>query len=338
MNIIRPIHSDDLDQLEQLAIESGLGMTNLPADRALLETRIQTSMDSMAQEVAEPGEESYLFVLEDTASNRVVGTSGIIASVGRSRPFYSFKLLHLPHTSQEVYKYQPVSVLQMVNEYRGATEIATLFLSGDSRKDGNGRLLSRFRFLVMAEFPQRFDSLVMAEMRGVSDDQGRSVFWDNLGRHFLDMDFSKADFLSSLGKYQFIADLMPKSPIYICLLPSEARAVIGVTHPATQPALKLLQREGFAFEGCVDVFDAGPTIHCRREQIRTVRDSGRTLLGKVVEHIDAMDFIVCTTRLDGFRACKCPLLVDTHGELHITQEAAKALQVQPGEPLRYIRF
>lgn len=338
MNVVRPIRPDDLDQLEQLAIESGLGMTNLPADRALLEARIRTSVDSMAREVAEPGEESYLFVLEDTATGRVAGTSGIIASVGRSRPFYSFKLLHLPHTSQELYKYQPVSVLQMVNEYRGATEIATLFLSAGYRKGGNGRLLSRFRFLVMAEFPRRFDSLIMAEMRGVSDEQGRSVFWDSLGRHFLEMDFSKADFLSSLGKYQFIADLMPKFPIYLCLLPAEARAVIGVTHPATRPALELLKREGFAFEGCVDVFDAGPTLHCRRDQIRTVQDSGRAVLGKVVEHIDAVDFILCTTRLEGLRACKSPLLVDAHGELHITREAAAALQIQPGEPLRYIRF
>jgi arginine N-succinyltransferase len=273
MIIVRPVTLNDLDQLERLAIESGPGMTNLPANRDVLERKIRTSLDSFSREVDNPGEESYLLVMEDTSNQRIAGTSGIIASVGLSRPFYSYRVIHLAHTSLELNKYDPVGILQMVNEYRGDTEIATLYLTPDYRRDGNGKLLSRCRFLFMAQFPQRFAGRVMAEMRGVHDEQGRSIFWDSLGRHFLDMDFSKADYLSALGKYQFIADLMPHYPIYIRLLPREAQAVIGIPHETTRPALALLEREGFRFEGCIDVFDAGPTIHAPLAQIRTVRES-----------------------------------------------------------------
>ena len=174
MIVIRPITLDDLDQLEKLALESGPGMTNLPSNREVLEKKIHTSIDSFARPITAPGEESYLFVMEDTVKRRVVGTSGIIASVGLTRPFYSYRVIHLAHTSLELNRYESVGVLQMVNEYRGVTEIATLYLTSDYRRGGNGKLLSRCRFLFMAEFPQRFAKRVMAEMRGVMPCDWRS--------------------------------------------------------------------------------------------------------------------------------------------------------------------
>jgi len=338
MLLIRPITLNDLDQLERLAIESGPGMTNLPNDRGLLEKKILRSIASFARPVSEPGEETYLWVMEDTATAQVVGTSSIIASVGLSRPFYSYRVLHLAHTSQELYRYQPVSVLQMVNEYRGVTEIATLYLTPAYRRNSNGKLLSRCRFLMLAEFPQRFSSLVIAEMRGVHDQQGHSVFWDSLGQHFFDMEFSKADFLSSLGQYQFIADLMPKYPIYICLLPEAAQAVIGVTHPATRPALELLKREGFSFEGCVDVFDAGPTLHCRLDQIRTVRESNRATVAQIVATVNSESFIISTTGSEDFRACRGHLRLIADQTVQITQDVAAALALQPGDTVRFTSF
>ena len=42
----------------------------------------------------------------------------------------------------------------------------------------NGRLLSKHRFLFMAEHPELFDSTVFAEMRGVSDGNGHSPFYE----------------------------------------------------------------------------------------------------------------------------------------------------------------
>ena len=334
---VRPVALTDLDALEQLAGEAGLGMTNLPADRTILEARIRTSIDSFAAEITTPGEEAYLLVLEDTANGRIVGTGGVFAAVGLSRPFYSYQISQQAHTSRELNRYDSVTVLQMVNEYRGASELGMLFLTPDYRRDRNGRFLSRFRFLFLAEFAERFGRPVMAEMRGVSDAQGRSPFWDNLGRHFFDMDFTKADILSSQGNYQFIADLMPKHPIYIRLLPKVAQQVIGVPHEATRPALKLLEREGFRFEGYVDIFDAGPTVHCPLDQIRTVRDSQRAPLIDIVDKIDGEDYMIATTRLNRFRACRGAIRL-TEAGLTLGREVVEALEIEPGDMLRLAAF
>lgn len=338
MIVVRPITANDLERLEQLAVESGPGMTNLPAGREILEEKIRTSVESFAREVIEPGEESYLLVGEDTATGEVIGTSAVIARVGVSKPFYSYKILALAHTSLELNKYETVRVLQMVNEYRGATEIATLYLTPAYRKDGNGRLLSRSRFLYMGEFPSRFSHLVMAEMRGVHDAEGHSVFWESLGQHFIGMDFSKADYLSSLGRHQFIADLMPAFPIYIRLLPEAAQEVIGLAHEDTRPALRLLEREGFRFEGCVDVFDAGPTIHAPLDQIRTVRESRHALVGDVVEALEGHGYLIAAARAERFRACRGALRQCDDGSVRIAREVAEALELAQGDPVRYARF
>ncbi|HXH04773.1 MAG TPA: arginine N-succinyltransferase [Candidatus Competibacteraceae bacterium] len=336
--VIRPARMDDIPTLTELGRAAGPGMTNTPADPARWELRVRESLDSLGREVAFPGQESYLFVLEDSATGQAVGTSAILATIGVTRPCYSFKLLHLAHTSRELDYYEAVPVLQMVNEYRGATEVATLFLHPDYRRDGNGRLLSRVRFLFMANFPERFNELVMAEMRGVCDEQGYSPFWDNLGRHFFNMEFTKADYLSAQGKYQFIADLMPKHPIYVKLLPKEAQAVIGQPHPFTKPALELLKREGFSFEGCVDVFDAGPTIHCRRDQIRTVVESRVRQLTAVRPVIQAERYMVGNTELAEFRATVTALRYADSGGVEISAEAAAVLRVRPGDYLRVVPF
>lgn len=338
--LIRPAQLDDLAALTELGRAAGPGMTNTPSDPQRWQQRIEESLASLAQSVTTVGEQSYLFVLQDCLNQRIVGTTAILAQVGITRPCYSFKRLHLAHISHELQMYDPVPILQMVSEYRGASEVATLFLHPDYRRDGNGRLLSRVRFLFMANYPQRVADLIMAEMRGVCDEQGFSPFWHNLGRHFFNMEFTKADFLHSQGQYQFIADLMPKHPIYIRLLPTDAQAVIGQAHPHTLPALELLKREGFSWEGCVDVFDAGPTLHCQREQIRTIQAARLRQLSATRAALAADVYLVAnsTETASTFRATITPLRHTDSAGVEITHEAAHALQVQPGDYLRLVRF
>ena len=66
---------------------------------------------------------------------------------------------------------------------------------------------------------------------------------------------------------------MPKYPIYVDLLPPEAREVIGRCHADGVGALKLLEWEGFRFERTVDIFDGGPLVAAPRSMIRTIRES-----------------------------------------------------------------
>lgn len=92
------------------------------------------------------------------------------------------------------------------------------------------------------------------------------------------MEFSQADYLTGVGNKAFIAELMPKFPLYTCFLSEGARSVIGQVHPDTEPALAMLKGEGFSYQGYVDIFDAGPAIECETGKIRAVRDSEALVL------------------------------------------------------------
>ncbi len=152
--------------------------------------------------------------------------------------------------------------LFLSNDHTGSSELCTLFLDPEWRKEGNGYLLSKSRFMFMAAFRDKFNDKVVAEMRGVIDEHGYSPFWQSLGKRFFSMDFSRADFLCGTGQKAFIAELMPKHPIYTHFLSQEARDVIGQVHPQTAPARAVLEKEGFRYRNYIDIFDGGPTLEC----------------------------------------------------------------------------
>ena len=338
MMVLRPVTHADLDDLYRLAQLVGSGMTNLPPDRDALTIKIQNSLDAFSRPISfddTPGEENYLFVLEDSSNSRVVGCSGIFATVGLQRPFYSYRLLDLPHVSPESRIYKSVPALHMVNQYTGVAEVGVLFLEPDYRKDGNGRLLARARYLFMAQFRERFPDVVIAEMRGVQYAEAKSAFWEAIGAHFFDMEFEEAD-KASVQSTQFIADLMPKHPIYTCLLPKGAQEVIGVAHEASRPALTLLEKEGFRYEGCVDVFDAGPQVHCLIDQIRTVRESRQARVAKIKEITNGIECLLTNTNCLQYRLCSGLVQQHSDNEVVISPKAAAALGLKVGSELRYV--
>ena len=336
MIIIRPIQASDYDALHRIAVESGHGFTSLPVNEKLLKQRIAGAEESFAKHVTQPGHEGYLFVMEDTETGQVVGTTGIEAAVGLDDAFYHYHLGKVVHSSRELDIYNTVETLALCNDYTGATEICTLFLSESHRKNNNGRFLSRVRFLFIAEHLERFADTIIAEMRGVSDENGESPFWQWLEEHFFSLDFPTADYLTGIGKKVFIAELMPKYPIYVNLLSPAAQQVINKVHEKTVPALRLLENEGFCRRGYVDIFDAGPTVECNVNTIRTVKESQKcqVIIGEVSE---TDNFIICNTKVADFRAVQAPLsLRETAQQAVITQEAADALQVKEGDWVRLI--
>lgn len=271
--IIRPIAHTDLDTLYQIALESGPGFTSLMPDRDALARKIEHSIASFNRTVTEPGDEHYLFVLEDAGTGDIMGTTGIEAAVGHTRPLYHFHRNTVTHHSRDLGLRRSVETLTRCNHYAGCSEICSLYLRPEFRRANAGKLLSRVRFLFMALHPERFSETVIAEMRGVSDASGQSPFWDWLKAHFVDMEFASATSLVGSGYTDFIEELMPSHPLYTCLLSPEARAVISQVHEQTRPALHLLETEGFRHKGLVDLFDAGPTVECRLSDIRSVRES-----------------------------------------------------------------
>ncbi|KLV05624.1 MULTISPECIES: arginine N-succinyltransferase [Photobacterium] len=334
MLVIRPITAADLPALLQCAEESGHGFTSLPVNEEILANRIKHSEQSFASEVTHPGPEGYLMVAEDTETGEVAGTTAIEAAVGLDNPFYTYHLSTVVHSSRRLNVHNVVKVLTFGNDYTGVSELCTLFLRPDWRQGLNGRLLSKCRFLMLAQHPERFDKTVIAEMRGVSDEEGHSPFWEWLKEHFFSIDFTLADYLTGIGKKGFIADLMPKLPIYVNLLSPEAQAVIGEVHEKTRPALRLLEQEGFTCRGYVDIFDAGPTVECDIRNIESVRHS-KVCQVEIGQPSGDTDCIVSNTSFSNFRAAVDKVDV-MDGVAVISAEMAAALQVQQGDQVRLI--
>ena len=341
MLVIRPIRESDYSALYRIAQDSGVGFTSLPVNEALLRKKIAAAQQAFTSNPKVPGQQSYLFVMEDTLTGEVVGTSGIEATVGLQDAFYHYHVGKVVHASRELGVHNTVEILTFCNDYTGVSEICTLFLQESARKGLAGRLLSKFRFLFMAQHQQRFSNTVIAEMRGVSDETGTSPFWEWLERHFFSVDFPTADYLTGIGNKIFIAELMPKYPIYVNLLSKNAQACIGKVHTKTLPALKLLEQEGFRYRGYVDIFDAGPTMEADVQNIATVHDSveAKVHIMSALDTHKLDNYFVINTKVSDFRACSGQLkpFVDNQNEVSVgmSQEVADALRVTQGDTVRY---
>jgi arginine N-succinyltransferase len=337
MMIIRPLMETDADALLNLAHKAGIGFTSLPADPERIATKIEASLAAFKDQVDLSSEQSYVFVLEDTHTEKVVGICGIESTIGLSTPWYSYRIGTLVHSSRELKVHNTFPTLYLSNDQTACAEVCTLFLDPDYRHSKNGHLLSKSRFLFLAEFSQRFEPKIIAEMRGVSDANGQSPFWDGLGAHFFDMPFADADRLTGLGKKEFIAELMPRHPLYINFLPKSAQEVIGQVHESTRPARKMLEDEGFRYHGYVDIFDAGPALETQVKDIRAVRDS-KLYEVSVEDQVPngTTLFLVSNTSLKGYRCTMAYLNTPVSGPLSISAALAKALHIKTGESLRTV--
>jgi arginine N-succinyltransferase len=272
MLLVRAIEERDLEGLLALAELVGSGMTTLKPDRKTLGRRVEVACASFAERIPPP-ERDYVFVMEDTAIGKVVGVCAIKAAVGLDEPFYNYRIGTLVHSSKALKVFSRMDTLYLSNDLTGCAELCSLFLHPAYRHGTNGKLLSKSRFMFIAQFPHLFTEKLIAEMRGYLHADGSSPFWDSLGQHFFKMDFSRADDLTSLGQKSFIAELMPRHPLYVAYLPQEAQEVIGRVHVDTAPARRLLEQEGMHYEGYVDIFDAGPVLQARVSELRALRES-----------------------------------------------------------------
>jgi arginine N-succinyltransferase len=332
MLVVRPAGPADLDFLLELAILSGPGFTSLPEDPDQLAERLDLSRDSFAGAIP-PQERWYTLMLEESETGDVDGIGSVKAAVGLKRPFFSFRVVNNAQSSPSLGIKLEQKTLVLVNECTGWTEVGSLFLKADRRKGGAGRLLSQSRYMLIGAEPDLFADTVLAELRGVFTPDGACPFWDHVAHKFFPMEFDEADRMTGSTDKQFILDLAPRHPIYIDLLPEPARAVIGKVHPQGVPAMALLESEGFRPNGLVDIFDAGPTVSCQRDNIRTVRDA-RRLTVAVADEVEAeLPALISTDSVGGFRAVRQRTHIE--GDVAtLTRETADALKVRAGDTVR----
>ena len=193
--------------------------------------------------------------------------------------------------------------------------------------------------MFIARHRARFGDRILAELRGVIDEAGGSPFWDGVAGKFFGMSFQEADQFNAVHGNQFIADLMPKHPVYIAMLPESARHVIGVPHPSGRAAMRMLENEGFAFENYVDIFDGGPTMSTRTDQVASIANAKHGSVAAIGDGGDGgdggNDVLVATGQLADFR-CSFGKLNSTGDGVTLDADTAALLHVASGDAISWI--
>ncbi|MGH6659213.1 MAG: arginine N-succinyltransferase [Sphingomicrobium sp.] len=318
--------------LYNLAKLTGGGFTNLPAEKSTLKAKLERSDAGFSKAADDVGNDLYLFMLENVDTRQLRGTCQAFSAVGTEQPFYSYLISTLTQKSDELDRIFRNQTLNLTTDLEGSSEVGGLFLHPNERAGGLGLLLARSRYMFIRQHRQRFADTVLAELRGVMDEAGHSPFWDAIGGRFFGMTFPQADEFNAVHGTQFIADLFPAAPIYVSMLGDAARAAMGHPHPSGRAALKMLENEGFTWDGYVDIFDGGPTVTARTDKIRTVRDAREVQVAKD-DAAAGPTMLLAAGKLHDF--CACYGQVQGAGEevVAIDAKARSMLGVEAGDTI-----
>lgn len=332
---MRPVTMADLPAVHALAAQAGGGMTNLPANEKTLKEKIARSVSSFAKNATKPGGEFYMLVLD--MGGKAMGTAAVFASIGETYGFVNYKIHREFYYSESTKRRVERDVLVPTHDFTDCAEVGSLFISPEARGAGLGRLLARSRYMFIAQRPEIIADPVCAELRGWRAPDGAQPFWNAVGGRFFDMGFEEADAYNAAYGNQFIEDLMPRYPIYVDMLPEDARQCLGRPHDSAVAALKMLKEEGFAFNNYVDVFDGGPLVDARQSQIRTIRTSRVGNLAVLAENVDGDDFLLATGAVATFRATKAKASI-AGDDITISSEVAAALDAGAGSEIRWAKW
>jgi len=332
---MRAAHEGDLQPLYEMAKLTGGGFTNLPADRASLADKLQRSDAALARDDA-IADDLFVMVLENAETGEVRGTCQLFSRVGQTWPFYSYRIGTLTQHSAQLGRTFRADMLTLSTDLEGASEVGGLFLHPAARAGGLGLLIARSRYLFIHEHRARFGDRILAELRGVIDEAGGSPFWDGLAGRFFGMNFQDADGFNAVHGNQFIADLMPKHPIYTAMLPESARAVIGIPHPSGRAAMRMLENEHFKFDTYVDIFDGGPTMTAQTDKVRSIAEAQSATVVAIADGAaGGMKSLASHGRLRDFRAAYAQIGTVPEG-VTIDSAGAALLEVTVGDTVTHV--
>ena len=320
--LVRGAEETDVYQIVSLAEQFSL--LNLPPDETVITSKIRRSLKSFAG-LYSRDEAEYMFVIEDRENKKVVGSSTIIAKHGTEENPHNFlKVMKKERFSQDLGIGFIHTVLRFQQSTNGPTEIGGLLIDKNyrGRPEKLGKQISLMRFLYIGMFRDQFESEVLCELTAPQSKEGRSEFWEAFGRRFTGLPYQEADRLSHTNK-EFIQRLFPEEDIYLTLLDSRARFVLGRVGEDTMPAKHLLEDVGFRYVNEVDPFDGGPHYGCKTDEITLVKAGAwKQITGKSNAQMTRLGLLGVQTA-DKFTGCQSSAEVNDdqiilpHSTLHL---------------------
>jgi len=348
MFLIRRAKPEDLDII--LKLSKTVHFINLPADKDIIAEKIRRSRHSFAAAATgndvglapEPGSAVsdspvFIFVMEDSETGNCVGCSMVVSRMGGpGHPNLSFMLEKRERFSKDLQTGATHTVARLYKDESGPSEIGGLILGPSFRRHPQrlGKQLSLVRFHMMGLFRQYFSDRILAEMMAPISADGRSVFWDALGRRFINLAYDEADRFCQHSR-EFMTSLLPEEDIYLTLLPAEARRVVGQVGPDTEPAKRMLEQIGFQYTGRIDPFDGGPHLEAHTDAIELVRHTRWAGFGGVTKLSDATErgFVSTLDDQGNFRCLHCRFAEGKNRSLLLPKQVVEMLEVEEGARL-----
>jgi arginine N-succinyltransferase len=273
----------DLTELIRLARH--LNSVNLPDEPGHITRLLETSEKSFTGQIENPRRRKFVFLIRDRELGEAVGTSMIVAQLGRRDAPY----IYLDVSTEEKYssstdRHFHHTVLRIGFSYDGPTELGGLVVHPEHRRAEQklGLLISYVRFLFIARHRELFKNELLAELMPPLEPDGTSHLWEAFGRRFTGMSYAEADLRSSEDK-TFIRDLFPRGEVYASLLSQDAQDVIGKVGAQTRGVERMLRRVGFRYAERIDPFDGGPHFVAEADEVSLIQQTRSASYAGVVD-------------------------------------------------------
>lgn len=342
MFVVRPVATADIPALESFATSVMPGVHTFPRTRKTIERAVERSIASFAAQPDMPTDESYFFVLQSVEEQAVVGTAAISATAGSTGTFFAFRNDVLSQVSRDLNISHNVHALTLCSDLTSHSQLSGFYMKDRRNAGTEAALLSRSRVLFAAIAPHRFGERFFASMSGMTDADGRSPFWEALGRKFFQMDFLEAErMIEGARNRTLIVELMPHYPVYVPLLPGEAQAAMGQVHAEGELPFRILSDEGFEPDEYIDIFDGGPILRAHRNALRSFSQSMIRTAVAASEPEDGLAkgmYLIAANREENFRSvvaeCTTPEMSEC---VALTQDVLRALDVGQGDSVVCVR-
>src|SRR5207244_2467077 len=103
-------------------------------------------------------------------------------------------------------------------------------------------------------------------------------------------------------------------------------------HPSGEAAMRMLERENFDSEGYIDIFDGGPTMSAKTDEIRTIEEALAFTLSDLSEEEGGEKMLVAAGGLGDFTAAFAHVRADPDGAVTLHAADAALLGLKPGDP------
>jgi arginine N-succinyltransferase len=343
MLVVRPAVATDVAALAALVPESTQRVPALPETPQALRREVEHSLVSFAANSGAAGAESYLFVLEDDTDGVIAGAAAMSVTAGSNGIFFAFRNDVIQQVSPDLNISHSVHALTLCSDLSGYSWLGGSRVGSRGKAGDAAVLLSRARLLFSAIAPHRFRERFFTSLAGITDADGRSPFWEALGRKFFPMDFLEAErVVAGARNRMVIVELMPHYPVYVPLLPDAAQAAMGQVHGADELPLRILRDEGFEPGQFIDIFDGGPILLAQRHALRSSSASMRCEVGPARPQDGSAQtsaYLVGKCHEQNFRAVVVALAAaEVSDRVSLTPEAMRGLDVVSGDVVLCVKL